>query len=203
MREIIESVAHQLPLQRNNIREFLSEVFDRVSKHYNLCKNYQARAAKFGEAFEICFKVIIDELYPNLEFSFAQNVELPEACMVKGGNADFAVLEDMTADRRVIAIIETKGAADRIICGDEIRKLPRPGMLRTDTVKKAISNAYQASRAFPKSLFFIVASHVPTGGNAKCMCDLAEGDIVDKIVDITNPSHLDEMIKMIREAITS
>ena len=33
--------------------------------------------------------------------------------------------------------------------------------------------------------FFIVTSHKPTGGNAKCMCHLAEGDIVDKIVDVT------------------
>lgn len=201
MQEIIESVAQRIPLQRNNIREFLNEVFDQVSKYYNLCRDYQARAAKFGKAFEISFRVIIDNLYPDLEFTFTQDVELPEACMNKGGKADFAVLEDMTVNRRVIAIIETEGAADRIICDDEVRKLSRPGMLRTDTVKKAISNAYQASRAFPESLFFIVTSHVPIGGNAKCMCDLAEGDIVDKIVDITNPSDLDEMIEMIREAI--
>ena len=81
--------------------------------------------------------------------------------MGKVGKADFAVLVDMIANRRIIAIIETKGAADRITCDDEIRKLSRPGMLRTDTVKKAISNAYQVSRAFPESLFFIVTSHVP------------------------------------------
>jgi len=121
--------------------------------------------------------------------------------MDKVGKADFAVLANMITNRRIIAIIETKGAADKIICDDKIRKLSRPGMLKTDTVKKAISNAYQVSRAFPESLFFIVTSHVPTGGNAKCMCDLAEGDIVNKIVDITNPSDLDEMIKMIREAL--
>lgn len=48
MREIIESVAHQMPLQRDNIREFLNEAFDRISKHYNLCRDYQARAAKFS-----------------------------------------------------------------------------------------------------------------------------------------------------------
>lgn len=62
---------------------------------------------------------------------------------------------------------------------------------RTDTVKKAICAAYQVSRSYPDALFFIVTSHKPTGGNAKCMCDLAEEDIVDKIIDVTIKDELD------------
>lgn len=197
MREILEDVANRINLNRNNIRPFLIKAFDEVSKHYNLCRDYQARAKVFGDAFEVCFTIIIETLFPNLEFNFTPNVRLSKACMERGGEADFAVLSGFP--RKVIAVIEAKGSADRIICNGKIQKLTRPGMLRTDTTKKAIANAYQISRAYPDALFFIVTSHIPTTGNAKCMCDLAEGDIVNKIVDVTNPSDLDEMIEKIIE----
>ena len=72
-------------------------------------------------------------------------------------------------------------------------------MLRTDTATKAICNAYQLNRALPGTSFFIVTSHKPKSGNAKCMSDLAEGDIVDKIVDATSKKELDEMVAMIRK----
>jgi hypothetical protein len=121
--------------------------------------------------------------------------------MVEGGEADFAVLESHLEKRKLVAVIETKGAADKIVWKGTEKRLTRPGMLRTDTVKKAICNAYQVKRAYPKALFFIVTSHKPTSGNAKCMCDLAEGDIVDKIVDITVQKDLDEMIAKIKRAI--
>lgn len=195
MKTIIERVANRMGLDRTNIREFLNQAFDEVSQHYELCRDYQARAAKFGEAFEKCFEIIIKRLYPNLEFEFSPDIPLPKACMMRAGKADFAVLKNSS----VIAVIETKGAADRIICDGKETRLPRPGMLRTDTVKKAICNAYQVSRGYPDALFFIVTSHTPQQGNAKCMCDLAEGDIVTRIIDVTNPQDLDEMIKLIKE----
>jgi hypothetical protein len=47
-----------------------------------------------------------------------------------------------------------------------------------------------------------VTSHKPTQGGAKCMCDLAEGDIVDKIVDVTNYSELEQMVKMIKKKLS-
>lgn len=187
-------VAERVKLNPGNLRYFLNAVFDEVSKEYNLCRDYQARAAKFGEAFEACFKIIMERFFPDIRL--APKVPLPKACMVEGGEADFTVIRP--ADGRLIAVIEAKGSAEYIICGGRRLKLPRPGLLRTDTVKKAISNAYQISRAYPDVLFFIVTSHKPTGGNAKCMCDLAESDIVDKIVDVTNYSELKEMVDMIR-----
>jgi hypothetical protein len=198
MKGIVKNVASQMALNRNNIREFLDEAFNEISEHYDLCRDFQARSAKFGETFEACFEVIINKLYPNLEFEFTPNVALPKACMVDGGEADFAVFCGQLEKRKLVAVIETKGAADKITCNGKEEKLTRPGMLRTDTVKKAICNAYQVKRAYPNTLFFIVTSHKPTSGNAKCMCDLAEGDIVDKIVDVTNPKDLDEMIEKIK-----
>lgn len=191
-----------MALNKGNIREFLDQAFSEIVEKNNLTpKEFQARAAKFGEAFEACFEVIIDRVYPSLEFIFTPNVRLPRACMIKGGEADFAVLESHSDKRKLIAVIETKGAADKIVWNGKEVKLTRPGMLRTDTVKKAICNAYQIKRAYPNALFFIVTSHKPLSGNAKCMCDLAEGDIVDKIVDVTIPEDLDDMIERIKLAL--
>jgi hypothetical protein len=201
MKNIIEGVADNCKLNRHNIRRFLDEAFDAVTERFGLCKDFQARAAKFGEAFEICFEIIVDRLYPKLEFEFISDVELPKACMVRVGKADFAVFSGTIPERKVIAVIETKGAAEKITCNGKKINLPRPGLLRTDTVKKAISNAYQVSRAYPDALFFIVTSHKPVSGNARCMCDLAEGDIVDKIVDVTDAQELDLMIHNITSAL--
>jgi len=198
--KIVRKVANRLKLNKNNLREFLNEAFEEVSDAYNLCRDYQARAAKFGDAFEECFRIIMEKLFPDM--SLTQKVSLPKACMVGGGKADFAVICGGLIDRKIVAVIETKGAADHIICGGRRIELPRPGLLRTDTVKKAISNAYQVSRAYSDTLFFIVTSHKPTEGNAKCMCDLAEGDIVDKIVDITKFSELQEMVDMIKKKLS-
>jgi hypothetical protein len=194
---LARKVADKLKLDKNNLRDFLNVVFEEVSVAYNLCRDYQARATKFGEAFEACFKIIMEKLFSDIQLT--PDVSLPKACMVMGGEADFAVISGGLLDRNIVAVIEAKGAADHIICDGKRIELPRPGMLRTDTVKKAISNAYQISRAYPDALFFIVTSHKPTKGNAKCMCDLAEGDIVNKIVDVTNYVELEEMVNIIRK----
>lgn len=208
VRSLVRKAAEDLKLSKDNLREFLNLAFEEVAKTFNLCRDYQSRAEKFGETFEECFEVIMEKLFPDVPLE--RDVSLPKACMVAGGEADFAVmsgglLESFVkgvAERKLIAVIEAKGAAEYIICNGKRIKLPRPGMLRTDTVKKAICNAYQVSRAYPDALFFIVTSHKPTEGNAKCMCDLAEGDIVDKIVDVTNFSELQEMVEMIRKKLS-
>lgn len=198
---LIRKVADRIKLNEKNLRNFLNVAFEEVSAAFNLCQDYQRRAAKFGEAFEECFKIMMEKLFPDIQLT--PSVSLPKACMIKGGEADFAVISGGLIDRKIVAVIEAKGAADHIICDGKRVELPRPGMLRTDTVKKAICNAYQVSKAYPDVPFFIVTSHKPTEGNAKCMCELAEGDIVYKIVDVTNFSELEEMVKTIRKKLES
>jgi len=200
MEELIREVAEEIGLNKDNIRDFLNVAFEKVSDVYNVCEDYQRRAAIFGDAFEACFKIIMERFFP--EIPLTPDVELPEACMSGVGKADFAVILGGIIDRKIIAIIEAKGGADHIFCDGKRIEIERPGLLRTDTVKKAICNAYQISRTHSEALFFIVTSHKPKSGNAKCMCDLAEGDIVDKIVDVTNYKELEEMAKMIREKIS-
>jgi len=194
--------ALDLDLCESNLRSFLNSVFDAVAKEHDLDgSQFQKRAKLTGDAFEICFQVIMEKFYPDI--TLAPNVPIPEACMERGGEADFAIFSEGTTKgdpRRLATVFEAKGSADRVIGRDgNPIEFKRPGMMRTDTVKKAISSAYQIHRTHPEALFFIVTSHKPTKGNAKCMCRLAEGDIVDKIVDVTSKEELDEMVEMIRE----
>jgi len=202
MRGTIEQIADEMDLCEGNLREFLDKSFSKIAKDAGLDgTQFQRRAKKTGDAFEYCFEIIMEKLHPDIELIPGE--PLPEACMVRGGNADFVVYSGGITEgepKRLIAVIEAKGSADKVEgANGEIVEFNRPGMLRTDTVKKAISNGYQVSQAFPDALYFIVTSHKPTSGNAKCMCDLAEGDLVDKIVDVTEKEEIDEMAEIINE----
>jgi len=44
-----------------------------------------------------------------------------------------------------------------------------------------------------------VTNVIPVSGNAKCMMDLAEGDIIDKFVDVTNIEDLKGFAKKIKQ----
>lgn len=50
----------------------------------------------------------------------------------------------------------------------------------------------------PKTPFYIVTNVKPKNGNAECMMNLAEGDIVDKFIDITNPKELQEFLNKVK-----
>ena len=200
MLELAWRIAKKIDLRENNLREFLNEVFSEVASNYSLDgTKFQLRAKLMGDSFEACFEVIMRRFYP--EIHLKSGVELHESCMIKQGKADFVIYTRESDSSKIIlvAVIEAKGSADHIVGKDGRRiEIQRPGMTRTDTVKKAICNAYQVSREYPDVMFFIVTSHKPTSGNAKCMCDLAEGDIVNKIVDVTDIRELNEMIAIIK-----
>ncbi|MEM3045132.1 MAG: hypothetical protein QXV77_06540 [Candidatus Bathyarchaeia archaeon] len=160
VRSLVRKVADDLKLNKNNLCEFLNLAFEEASKEFNLYKDYQSRAEKFGETFEECFQVIMEKLFPDIPLE--REVSLPKACIASGGEADFAVFSDdflesfnkRVVERKLIAVIEAKGAAEYITCDGKRIKLPRPGLLRTDTVKKAICNAYQGliqTHSFSKS----------------------------------------------------
>lgn len=106
------------------------------------------------------FKYIMEKLFPDIPLE--REVSLPKACIASGGEADFAVFSDdflesfnkRVVERKLIAVIEAKEAAEYITCDGKRIKLPHPGLLRTDTVKKAICNAYQGliqTHSFSKS----------------------------------------------------
>lgn len=88
-------------------------------------------------------------------------------------------------------VIEAKGSPKFIINPDgrQIR-LPRPGMLRTDTEKKAFRNAEKWHNNFPNGVFFILTNTVP-----KHLIGHRDSK-VRAVVDVTNK---EQMVKLVNE----
>lgn len=183
--------------ESSGFREFVEKSFDDVLRDKDVDpREYQSRAAITGETFEVCLKVLFEEIYNDIEF--IKGVSLDEAAMSRGGGADFAVMEEGCPK----AIIEAKGTAGKLLCPDgEIVESSRPGLQRTDTVKKGVSQAYQAKSAYPNCQFYIITSHEPNGGNASKILEMAEGDIIDSVVSIDNRNEFREMISEIKDSI--
>ena len=114
------------------------------------------------------------------------SISIPKACMVDGGELDFGLYKD----HEIACGIEAKGS--------DPASSDRPALLRTDTMKKEICQAYQFKRIFPKVPFFIVTNVKPRAGNSACMMALAEGDVVDKFVDVTNFKELSDFVEKLR-----
>lgn len=156
MLDLTLNVAKEIGLNESNLRQFLNATFSKVAQTFGLDgTQFQSRAKYMGDAFEACFEVIMRNFYP--EINLHHDVKLPSACMVRQGSADFVVYSGGISTGRplkLIAVIEAKGSADHIIGKDgRTIKIVRPGMRRTDTVKKAICNAYQVSRAYTNAFF--------------------------------------------------
>lgn len=197
---LARKIAKSLDIKRKpgNLRRFLNDVFDAVASRFELCKRgFQARAAVYGEAFQAIFTVIVEELFPDLRL--IHGCEIEEACLTGVGKADFVAVDDKG---RILAVIEAKGSADRIICDGKEMKLPRPGLIRTDTTKKAIANAAQVKYGISMDMpYIIVTSHKPgPDSNSYCMLKLVEGKLVDLIVDVTKLDELKQMADIIRRA---
>ena len=166
------------------VKEFLDKCFSDLIKELHITEDdYQARASKTGDMFEHAFWYLMKERF-NMELD--RNKVIPKACMERGGALDFGVVRG----GEVLCGIEAKGS--------DVTASVRPALKRTDTVKKAISQAYQFKRVFPDMPFYLVTNAKPTQGNGKCMLDLAKGDIIDDIVDITDSTELNAFAKKMK-----
>lgn len=165
------------------LNEFFNNCFKDLIKSLNIT-NFQARASKTGDMFEYAFWYLMKNKY---KIELKDNIAIPKACMVDGGELDFALYKD----GKIVIGIEAKGS--------DPASSDRPALLRTDTMKKGICQAYQFKRIFPKIPFFIVTNVKPTSGNSACMMSLAEGDIVDKFVDVTNIKKLSDFAEKLKD----
>ena len=165
-----------------NIKKFFDNCFEEIIKKLNIT-NYQARAAKTGEMFEYAFWYLIKQNGIELD----TNVELKKACMAGAGKLDFGIMNDKSP----LCGIEAKGSSEAVS--------KRPALKRTDTAKKAIAQAFQFKKIYPNVPFYVVTNVLPTSGNAKCMLDLAEGDIIDKVVDVTNNTELASFVTALKK----
>ena len=172
---------------KDSIKSFIDKCFSDLFKHFKGL-DFQSRAKKSGDMFEYLFYYVMKEQH-GIEMDCA--IPIKKACMSGAGALDFGILDK---NHNVICGMEAKGSAE--IVDDEILK--RPALKRTDTMKKAIAQAYQFKRTFPKTPFYIITNVKPTDGNAKCMMDLAEGDIIDKVYDITKPNELKDLVEKLK-----
>lgn len=167
--------------EHSDIREFIDNSFHEVFKKKGInISNHQARAAVTGQIFETCVEVLLEDKF-NSEFK--RSVNLEEAGMSRGGGADFVEYNEGKPD----IIIEVKGTAYKLEKENGEYIYPsRPGLKRTDTVKKAVAQAYQAKSAYPNCNFYIITTHKPKGNNPQKILNIAKGDVIDKVVDVTN-----------------
>lgn len=170
-------------LTKKPVKEFIDSCFSDLIKELHIT-DYQARASQTGKMFEHAFWFLMKKKF-NVELD--RDHELPKACMERGGALDFGIIRH----GEVLCGIEAKGS--------DTTASVRPALVRTDTVKKAISQAYQFKRIYPNIPFYLVTNAKPTQGNAKCMLALAEGDIIDKVIDITDKKELEFFVGKIRE----
>lgn|SRR3989338_1483905 len=150
--------------------------------------SFQTRAKISGDMFEYLFYYLLNNRFDIL---LDAEIIIKKACMGGAGSLDFGVLGNK---KEILCGIEAKGSAESI----NGKALPRPALKRTDTMKKAIAQAYQFKRTFADTPFYIVTNVKPTSGNAKCMMDLAEGDIIDKVYDITKPPELKDLVAKLK-----
>ena len=128
----------------SDVKQFVVKCFEDLFAEFNDL-GFQARAKKSGDMFEYICYTVIRKLF---SIQLVASYPIPKACMEGSGSLDFGLLKS----GKLVCGIEAKGSAERI--GET--ELKRPALKRTDTVKKAISQAYQFKRAFPKTPFYIV-----------------------------------------------
>lgn len=83
----------------------------------------------------------------------------------------------------------------------------RPGLMRTDTVKKASANAWYLSQSHYAELYpplFLMSSHEPEGGDARRMLDtILDSGILAAVIDSRNGEFLKKLANAAKDDIPS
>ena len=63
--EIAREIANEVNLKQNkNLKKFMDSVFEKVVEEFDLCKDFQARAKVYWDAFEAIFIVYNGNFFP-------------------------------------------------------------------------------------------------------------------------------------------
>ena len=187
---IITDTSDEILFNYEDIPEFMNQCFIRtlVSKGKTPSET-QARAIITGIVFEKCVAEVIDQFAPRLKYEC--RVYLPQACMDYSG-ADLVLYDSDGID----SVIELKGSAEQLEWpSGEITTSNRPGLMRSDTMKKAVCQAYQVKQINNDLKFHIITSHKPKSGSAKCLYDMANGDIIDSTVSIQDSDNIQSFLQ--------
>ena len=137
---------------------------------------FQARASYVGEMFQWAFWLLLKNYYG----------------ITARPTSDATRLYDLEIKSDVV--IEAKGSPAYVIDPDGSHShLGRPGMMRSDTEKKAFANAKKWSMRFPKGHFFIISNAIPNELRAY------RNDIVQAIYDVTKKNQLESLIADLKE----
>ena len=138
---------------------------------------FQSRASRFGGIFVVALQHLVYTHY---------GLEL----MPTPGNTK---THDLEVTPKVA--VEVKGSARRISSPDGTsHKISRPGMMRSDTEKKAFDNARNFMTSNPAGTFFVVTNALPR------RLDGHRGDNVSGIFDVTKIDRLDSFIREAKAA---
>lgn len=192
MQDVVSRVASETLTE--SYKTFIDEAFIEVLVHKGKNPSQtQARAAITGSTFELCIEEILHRDFPHIPYT--KNVAFPDAGISSGSGADFVFYE--TQDKNnITAIIEAKGSADKLVWPDgTVQEPSRPGLRRSDTMKKAISQAYQVDRGISSDIpFYLFTTHKPKTGVTKTIYELAIGDIITDTVNVTQKEEVSETL---------
>ena len=182
----ISSVADTSLTSLDSTDEFITQSFKTVLSLDSVnSENSQARAKITGVVFELCLEEIFNRFFPDV--TIERHADLPEAGLVGNSAVDFLIYDSFGEE---IGAIEAKGSPEQVETTDgDVVSLSRPGMKRTDTVKKAVSLGYQIQQTY-NIPYYILTTDKPTSGSAKKTVDIAEGDVIQQLVDVTNPNEI-------------
>ena len=142
-----------------------------------LIANFQGRASRFGQIFVVALQHLVQNHY---------KIEL----RLTPGNTK---THDLEFTPKVA--VEAKGSARKIILPDHSTyPLSRPGMMRSDTEKKAFDNARNFMTSNPSGTFLIVTNALPR------RLDGHRGDNVSGIFDVTKKDRLDSFVREAKAA---
>lgn len=189
--ELVEQAAKTVDLTVSNTDELLDNCFKQMVSSYQSdtdkdMTDFQSVASNVGSVFEAYFEYVVETLYPSV--TVERDVELPNSAMVGTGSAD-AVLYESEEKETIKAIIELKGNPQTYtnLQNEIVHTASCSGLQRSDTVKKAVCQGYQAKQGYPDVPFFVVSNTLPAEGTSPdTVLSFAEGDLIDEVVDITD-----------------
>lgn len=137
---------------------------------------FQARATYVGEMFQWAFWLILKNNYG----------------ITARPTSDSTRLYDL--ELRADVVIEAKGSPSYIINPDGSHSnLDRPGLMRSDTEKKAFANAKKWNERFPNGHFFVVTNALPLH------LQRYRNSTVKAIYDVTKKNQLESLIADLKD----
>ena len=146
------------------------------STHVYQISNFQARSSATGAAFQAAVRVLFRRLF---EIEICQT----DSAIV---THNMGIADDIA--------VEAKGSPETITIDDGTRyRLPRAGMLRTDTQRKTHNNAQRFKSVHPNGSYFVLSNALPEN------LEQVKSSDVDGYCNVTNAESVREFFDAIEK----